>query len=512
MILSMGTVAQPQAEQLYAQGLAYHRQGRLDQALAAYEQALRLQPGYFDVLHHIGILAWQAGDHGVAEQFLQAALEVDAQVPAAHSNLGNVLKAAGRHEEALASYAHALALDEFHVDAHYNRGNTLQALGRFEAALASYDRAIALQPDDAQAWTNRAAVLQELRRYDEALHSCASALRVQPDNAEAHWNQALLHLQHGRFAEGWRGYEWRWKVEHLSVSRQYRDFPQPLWLGQQDLAGKTILLHAEQGLGDTLQFGRYATMVAARGARVILEVPRALVKLAQTLAGPAQVLARGESLPPFDYHCPLMSLPLAFGSTLDSIPAPPAYLHADPGRTAAWNALLGATGKPRVGLAWSGSQEHGNDHRRSIAFARLAALLTPACDFISLQNESRAEDAAPLAASTVRDLGVHLADFTDTAALCAAMDLVITVDTSIAHLAGALGKPVWLLLGAGPDWRWLLDRSDSPWYPGMRLVRQQPGEDWSAVLARVRADLDSLVAIRQTGTETLLSSLDEPSR
>jgi tetratricopeptide (TPR) repeat protein len=512
MSLSMSADAETLAQQLYVQGLDYHREGQLDRALAAYEQALRLQPGYFDVLHHIGILAWQAGDHGVAEQFLQAALEVDAQVPAAHSNLGNVFKATGRHEAALASYARALALDDTNVDAHYNCGNTLQALGRFEAALASYDRAIALAPGDAQAWNNRAAVLQELLRYDEALHSFETALRLQPDNAEAHWNRALLCLQHGRFEEGWRGYEWRWKVGHLSVFRQNRHFPQPLWLGHQDVAGKTVLLHAEQGLGDTLQFCRYATMVAARGARVILEVPRALVKLAQTLAGPDRVLARGEPLPPFDFHCPLLSLPLAFGSVLETIPAPPAYLRADPGKAEAWATLLGTADKPRIGVAWSGSQDHRNDHRRSIGFAGFAGLLTPACDFISLQNEHRAADAALLAASPVRDASAHLADFSDTAALCAAMDVVVTVDTSIAHLAGALGKPVWVLLSANPDWRWLLGRSDSPWNPGARLYRQQPGETWAAVLARVRTDLDAMAAIPQIGTETLLSSSDESSR
>jgi hypothetical protein len=320
------------------------------------------------------------------------------------------------------------------------------------------------------------------------------ALQHQPGNAEAHWNRGLLHLQQGRYAEGWPGYEWRWQVAHLSVSRQRRPFSQPLWLGREDLAGKTILLHAEQGLGDTLQFCRYADMVAARGARVILEVPPALLELMRTLAGPAEVLARGAALPPFDVHCPLMSLPLAFGTTLATVPAPASYLRADAAKAAAWDGLLGPGDRLRVGVAWRGSQAHKDDDRRSIDFAVFAGALSPACEFVSLQDRHRPEDAALLAASPVRDYGSRLADFSDTAALCAAVDLVITVDTSIAHLAGALGKPVWILLAANADWRWLLGRTDSPWYPSARLIRQQPGESWAAVLADVRAGLDAMAS------------------
>jgi Flp pilus assembly protein TadD len=510
----MSSFIEPQAELLFSQGLDWHRQGLLEQALAAYEQALQLQPGQFDVLHHIGILAWQAGDLATAEQFLHAAREADGGVSALHSNLGNVLKAAGRVEAALDSYARALELDPANVDAYYNCGNALQALRRFDAALACYDRALALQADDAQVWNNRAAVLQELRRHDEALHSYGMALQHQPGNAEAHWNRGLLHLQHGRFAEGWSGYEWRWQVAHLSVSRQQRQFAQPLWLGQEDLAGKTILLHAEQGLGDTLQFCRYAALVAARGARVILEVPPTLLALMRTLAGPAELLARGAALPPFDYHCPLMSLPLAFGSTLATVPAPPAYLWADAGKAAAWNTLLGPADRLRVGVAWRGSQAHKDDDRRSIDFAAFAEALSPACEFVSLQDRHRPEDAALLAASRVRDVGHCLADFSDTAALCAAVDLVVTVDTSIAHLAGALGKPAWILLPAKPDWRWLLERADSPWYPSARLIRQQPGDSWAGALAQVRAGLDAMASSpkRRTGMDSLLLSSDESGR
>jgi tetratricopeptide (TPR) repeat protein len=549
---------EPQAELLFAQGLAWHRQGLLEQALAAYEQALRLQPGYFDVLHHIGILAYQAGDYATAEQVLYAAIEIDGSTAPVWNALGNVMKARGRLDAAVAGYAQALSIDPACFDAHYNCGNALQALGRYEEALARYDSAIALDPDTPQAWNNRAAVLQQLglldealasldlvllqqpghaeahnnrgnvlvrqRRHDAALESFALALACRPDYADAfvnrakllkdlgrfdaaqadleraielepglaaaHWNLGVLSLLRGRLAQGWQGHEWRWKVDQLMLGRKQRRFDQPLWLGEQDPAGKTILLWPEQGLGDTIQMARYARLLAARGATVILEVQPSLVRLMAGLA--PRVLARGEALPAFDFHCPLMSLPLAFGTELATIPGEAPYLHADPVRTAQWNTLLGPARKPRVGLAWSGNPAHKNDHHRSIAFDKFAEVLTPACEFVSLQKEHREADAPMLAASAVRDVSDRIGDFTDTAALCAAMDVVVAVDTSIAHLAGALGKPVWILLPYAPDWRWLLERSDSPWYPGARLYRQRPGEDWSAVLARVRADLDAL--------------------
>jgi tetratricopeptide (TPR) repeat protein len=554
----MNAPVDPQAGLLYAQGLEWHRQGLLEQALAAYEQALQLQPGYFDVLHHIGILAYQAGDHATAEQFLYAAIEIDGSTAPVWNALGNVMKARGRLDAALAGYGQALSIDPAYFDAHYNCGNALQALGRYEEALASYDSAIALDAGTAQAWNNRAAVLQQLGLLDEALASLDIVLRLQPGHAEAHnnrgnvltrqhrseaalesfelalacradyadafvnrakllkdlgrfdaaqadleraielepelaaahWNLGLLALLRGRLAQGWQGHEWRWKVDQLMLGRERRRFDQPLWLGQQDPAGKTILLWPEQGLGDTIQMARYAGLLAARGATVILEVQPPLARLMTGLAH--RVLAQGEALPAFDFHCPMMSLPLAFGTELATIPSEPSYLQADGGRIAQWKALLGPAPKLRVGLAWSGNPVHKNDHNRSIAFDKFAEVLTPACEFVSLQKEHREADAPLLAAAAVRDASAELHDFADTAALCAAMDVIVAVDTSIAHLAGALGKPVWILLPYAPDWRWLLERGDSPWYPGARLYRQQLGEDWSAVLARVRADLDAL--------------------
>ena len=295
----------------------------------------------------------------------------------------------------------------------------------------------------------------------------------------------------GDFSTGWREHEWRLK-SHPELQRA---FVQPLWLGDTPLAGKTILLHAEQGLGDTLQFCRYAPLVAAQGARVVLEVQTPLVELLRDLAGIASVVARGEPLPAFDLHCPLLSLPLAFGTTLDTIPAHIPYLHAPSERMAAWQARLGATTRPRIGLVWSGNAGHKRDRARSIPLYALMPLFDLDAAFVSLQKEVRAADAAVLQQTAkIIDVSPALETFADTAALIAQLDLVIAVDTSVAHLTGALGKPLWLLLPAAPDWRWLTARDDSPWYPTARLFRQTDTRVWGPVVARMRAALQEMVA------------------
>jgi hypothetical protein len=329
---------------------------------------------------------------------------------------------------------------------------------------------------------------------EAALDCFARALSLNPNFALARWNRALFNLRRGNFRDGWPEYEARWEVETLNTFKDKREISQPLWLGTPSLEGATILLHAEQGLGDTLQFCRYVKPLADLGARVILEVQAPLVGLLAGLPGVSQIVARGESLPDFDYHCPLMSLPLAFETDLASIPGRHRYLTPDPTRVAEWAARLGPKTKPRVGLVWSGNPRHKNDHNRSIGFAAIAQLVSDDCEFISLQKEVREADRPALEAEPrVLQFGAELGDFTDTAALCELLDVVITVDTSVAHLAGALGKDVRILLGGMVDWRWLDDRLDSPWYPTARLYRQQAGEGWDPVLERVKSDLDKLV-------------------
>jgi len=355
--------------------------------------------------------------------------------------------------------------------------------------MADYDRALALRPDYAEAHTNRGVTLHVLKRFDEALQCYAHALAARPDFAEAHYNEGLSRLLTGDFDRGWAEHDW-WRGI-AQFKRSDRNFTQPRWTGAQAIAGKTILLHAEQGFGDTIQFCRYAARVEALGARVILEVQETLRDLIRSLDGAVQVVAKGDTLPPFDMHCPFLSLPLAFGTRLATIPSQTPYLYASAQAVADWNARLPPRTRPRIGLAWSGRPEHNNDQNRSID---LASFLSPLqgidATLVSLQREVRAADAIVLQERRdVIHFGEALKDFSDTAALAANMDLVIAVDTSVAHLAGALAKPVWMLLPFVPDWRWLLDRDDSPWYPTARLFRQDDSRQWNGAFGRLGAAL-----------------------
>jgi hypothetical protein len=362
-------------------------------------------------------------------------------------------------------------------------------LGRLEEALESYARARAIKPDYAEALYNQGNALVMLGRHREALASYERALAIKPDHAEAQWNQGLARLRLGDFRAGWKQYEWRW--QRPDGVKSQRSFAQPVWTGQQSLQGKTILLHAEQGLGDTIQFVRYATLVARRGAKVMLEVQRTLKGLLARVEGVAGIVGRGEELPAFDLHCPLLSLPLAFGTELSSIPASVPYLAATDDRIETWSARLPPRKGLRVGIAWSGNAKHKDDRNRSIALARLAHLFAaPGVQFVSLQKDARDGEAEVLRdIPGFLDLGPELKDFADTAALISLIDLVISVDTSTAHLAGAMGKPVWVLLPFSPDWRWLLEREDSPWYPTARLFRQPMIGDWESVIGRMRREL-----------------------
>jgi len=413
------------------------------------------------------------------------------EIAAVHYNRGNALQNAHRLKDALKSYDRAIDLDPSLTFAHNNRGNVFRKLGQMDKAIACYSEAIALNPDYAIAHNNRGDVLRMLRRFDEALVCFQRAQQIAPDFAGAHQNEYLLSLLVGNFGHGWRKMECRWGSS--TFDSPMRNFPQPLWLGDSSLAGKTILLHSEQGFGDTIQFCRYIPMVAARGARVLLEVEEPLLKLLVGIPGLQEIIPKGGRLPEFDVHCPLMSLPLAFDTRLDTIPSATPYLSAPADAPRDWTAAIGSKCRPRIGLAWSGNPNQGNDERRSLALSEMKGLLDLDATFVSLQKEIRHTDRVPLAQSDILNLGESLEDFADTAALISELDLVITVDTSVAHLAGALGKPVWLLLAYIPDWRWLLDRDDSPWYPTARLFRQTESRAWGGVFARVREALVTFV-------------------
>jgi tetratricopeptide (TPR) repeat protein len=488
------------AEAHFNRGNALHELKRFEEALSSYDRALSLRPDFAEAV------ANRANPLHALKRFEEALVGYDRMLALrpdraeVHYNRGNAMHELKRFEEALASYDRALLLQPGHADAHFNRGNALHELKRFEEALTSYDRALAPRPDHADTYVNRAATLCELKRIDEALASYQSALSVRPDYAEVHYCEALCRLLIGDFERGWEKNEWRWQTAALRNSK--RSFSQKLWLGADDVAGKTILLHAEQGFGDTLQFCRYVPLVAARGAGVILEVQRPLHALMASLPGVGQVVSRGDALPAFDMHCPLLSLPLAFGTRLETIPSAVRYLAAPESKVRAWRDALGKHDRPRIGLVWAGNprKELPNanriDSERSMAFGRLAPLFfVSGCEFYSLQKGDDAvkqlRDSA--FSELVIDRTSELHDFSDTAALIENFDLVIAVDTAVAHLAGALGKPFWLLNRYNTCWRWLRDRDDSPWYPAARQFRQDESRDWDNVIARVSPALRDFV-------------------
>jgi len=505
-----------------SRGIALRALSRHDAALASFDAALAIKPAYAEAWYNRALTAHDLKQHAMAAENCARALSILPTYAEAWNLRGLALQEMGRTDDALESYRRALNINPALAEAHNNRGVALQSARRYAQALESYDAAIALDPLAARTWSNRGAALDHLHRYDEALGSYDRAVALDPtfvnawnnrgvalaaagrrleaitsydqaiaadaDNADAHWNKSICHLQLGDFSAGWALHEWRWKSSEIKL--EHRHFLQPLWLGAEPVAGKTVLLHADQGFGDAIQFCRYARLAAERGARVVLEVRKPLVPLMQGLRGVAAVVTYGEALPPFDMHCPLGSLPCAFHTDLTNIPNPEGYLRADTAKLNFWRSRLSARVKPRVGLAWSGNTQHKNDHNRSIALKDLCAALPAGLEYLVLQKDVTAAEREVLdARGEIRHFSADISDFSDTAALCALVDIVISVDTSVAHLAGALARPVWIMLPFNPDWRWLLERRDSPWYATARLYRQPRPGDWASVLAEVSTDL-----------------------
>ena len=508
----------PDVFRLAERALAAHRDSDFAQADRLYRAVLQRDPANFDVLHLAGCVNHELGRLGEALRFLAAAVRRNARSAAALSDLALVQHGLERYADALASHDAALAIEPdncdivnrravtllrldrpaealaelervlaiapTHVEALGNRGNVLLRLNRPEEAIAAYDVARRIAGDSAQLLTNRAHALRRLDRVAEAVADLERALARRPDFAEAHFELAMARLALGDFVGGWSEYEWRWNTAAFAPSR--RAFTSPLWTGEQKLAGKTILLHGEQGLGDTIQFVRYVPLVAGCGATVILEVQPELALLLAGFAGAACVIVCGRKLPRFDLHCPLMSLPRAFATASDTVPAAVPYLHVEAARAQAWAQRLPARG-PLIGIAWAGRTTHHNDQNRSLPLARLAPLLrTAGARFVSLQRDRRPGDDAILRDSPgFLDIGGVPEDLADTAALIARLDAVVSVDTAVAHLAGALGRPLFLLLPFAADFRWLRGRDDSAWYPTAQLLRQPAFGDWDSVVARL---------------------------
>ena len=451
-----GQSAQFYAEAHFLRANPLRKMGRLTEALTAYDTAIALRPDYAEAWNHRGI----------------------------------ALRERGEHIDAIESHDTALRLQPRYIDAHVNRSIALHELGRDREAATTAQQALALQPESSAANVSLGISLRALGNIPEALACFEAALRRTHEPESVRFNRGLCLLLCGDFARGWPDYEYRWQTPARAAAAP--DPGRPLWLGQYDITGRTILLHAEQGFGDTIQFCRYAPIVAAKGTTVLLGVPAPLRSLLKSLGGAVQVIDRAEEMPSFDVHCPLMSLPLACGTDAGSIPSQVPYLAPAEERRIIWRERLGERRGLRVGLAWSGSGEHKEDARRSMPIEAVAPLVDSGLELICLHRDLRPADVPGMAQFPgIRFFGHRLEDFSDTAALIAELDLVISVDTAVLHLAGALGRPVWALLPFAPDWRWMLDREDSPWYPTMRLFRQPVPGDWDSVIKRVSAELAS---------------------
>lgn len=484
-------------EALYRRGNVLREMKRHMEALDCYKRVLAVKPDHAQAWLKQGNSLNDLGRLREALGCYEKAVEASPEYPEALFNLANTLQEFGRIDEALATYDKVLVIEPDFAEALANRAYLLTGKNRSKEALAGFGRALELSPDNLGSLYNQAVTLEDLQRYDEAIALYAKIPENDPNFQSARWNTALCNLKLGNLEAGWTQYEQRWNTEQMRKTQ--RQFSQPLWLGQQLLLGKTILLHAEQGYGDTLQFARYIPLLVERGARVILQVQPALKTLMKGIKGISALYANDEVLPPFDLHCPLMSLPLACETfTLNDIPSAN-YLPIDATKTESWHLRLGEKRKLRVGVVWSGSNPRADsphskklDVVRSVPFHTLSPLLkNDAVEFVSLQVGDPAKSQVSMHPDSHRltDFTNELHDFSDTAALIANLDLVISVDTAVAHLAGSLGKPVWLLNRYNPDWRWMLERSDSPWYPSMHVFRQSKPEDWSDVIQAVQNEL-----------------------
>ena len=456
-------------------GIALHDAGKLDEAIAALRRAVELNPRSADAHNNLGNLLQEKGKLIEAVDCFGKSLLLRPEHAEALNNLGNALREQGRLDEAQSALRRALDLRPNVPQIHNNLANVLRSAARTGEAIQEYRRAVTLEPRYAEGWNNLGVVLREVGQIQESIDAHRKAIAIDPAYADAHFALAFSLLLSGDFHNGWREYEWRLRRKTGSQVLERN------WDGA-DLDGRTILLHAEQGFGDTIQFARYVPLVMHRGGKVIVACQRELVRLLEHLSGVERVMPIDDPLPGFHVHCPLMSLPLVFGTDRASIPANVPYLAADPASVAAWAKRVSPGAKLNVGLAWTGRPTHPDDRNRSIpsnALAPLAAVSN--VSFHSLQPGSLTSNSG----FDIIDHTDRLGDFADTAALIANLDLVITADTAVAHLAGAMAKPVWLMLPFAPDWRWMLSRDDSPWYPTMRLFRQLVPHDWRSVIANV---------------------------
>ena len=489
-------------------GLRAHHAGRLAEARQCYEAVLQGFPRHPQALNLLGLIAVSEGRTKEGIGLYQSCLKADPKFAAAWSNLGMALLAVGDPNNAVAAHEKAIALEPGLAAAHNNLGTALQAQDRLDRATTAFARAVELQPDLAEAWSNLGHSLLALNKTADAMAAYRKARRLEPGSPEVAFSECLVHLVNGNLLEAWEDYERRWDLKARKLQRRPPK-TRPAWDGRESLAGRSIVVFSEQGLGDTFQFARYVPLLAKRGARVHVVVQPSLQSLIGRIEGVQSVGTVDGPWPDCDFYCPLLSLPRAFGTDLSSIPAKVPYLAARPDQVQKAAMWLASAGKRRIGAVWSGNPVHFNDRNRSMPISVLSAVLTSAAPgWVSLQKEMRRGEAEILRAAGAVDLSARLMDFEDTAAVLAQLDLLISVDTSVAHLAGAMGIPTWILLPYAPDWRWLLGREDNPWYPTVRLFRQSKPGDWDSVMTRVADALAGNHSLALAATQPALVQVE----
>ena len=469
-------------------GIALQDLNRFEEALQNFDTAIRLNPNYAIAHFNRGFVLNELRRFNESLESYDKSITLSPNYAEAYFNRSIPLNELGRYEEALASCENAIKLKPGFAEAYCNRGIALKDLKQFQAALESFNTAIALAPQFAEAFSNRGLALKELTQFDAAIESYDKAIALKPHVAEFHFNKATTLIVTGHYLEGWELFECR--VKGKTVGDIYSRYDKLRWTGEENIQGKKLLIHHEHGLGDTIQFCRYLLQAQTLGAEIILEVPETLVPLISTLQAQINIVSQGTPLPEYDAYCPIMSMPYIFKTTVETIPANTPYLFTDQKKVAAWQDKLGPKNKLRVGLVWSGDIVHKNDRNRSIQLQELIALTDLPIEWHSIQKEYRPYDMEVLNQHPeIRQHQDDIFDFSDTAALIESMDLIISVDTSIAHAAGAIGKPVWILLPFTPDYRWMLERKDSPWYPSAELYRQSENRQWSDVIQQVKTAL-----------------------
>ena len=496
----------PNSAETYSnRGVVLQELGRTEEALASYDKAISLYSNNAKAHFNRGNALKELRGFDEAIISYKNAISLEPNWPEAYCNQGNILHTLNRFDEAVISLKKAIQLNPGYAEAYSNLGNSLQEWGQLEESLENYDKAIQISPYLIDAHSNRGVLLQKLGRIDEALESYNKAIQINPNLADIQFNKSIALLLSGDFEQGFKNYEWREKNEILAGAPHKRNFSQPLWLGDRSIKNKTILLYSEQGLGDTIQFSRYIPLVKELGAKVILEVQAPLIELFKEGQSSFEVYVNGSNLPHFDFRCPLMSLPLAFKTNIHSIPNNFPYINANQNKVAYWYKKLSSEKGLKVGLVWNGGFRPGQpnlwsvNERRNIPVEKFCnAFNNLRVNFYSLQKGEPAESEIALLEEKLWpnhnffNYANELNDFSDTAGLIGNLDLIISVDTSTAHLAAAMGKPVWLLNRFDTCWRWLLNRNDSPWYPSLKLYRQDKLGDWDSVLVNIKSDLEAL--------------------